>query len=180
MRFINHDEKQGPTSLHIEECEVPSYNPEVERLIRVEATAVNRADLLQSMGKYPPPQGVTNIIGLECSGYLVDPQTNQVTGEKVMALVSGGAYAQYVKVHKDHLMQLPKNMDFATSAAIPEAWITAYQLLHKIAKIKEGETALILAAASGVGTCLIQLCKYAGASSIAVSSSYDKLQRCKE
>ena len=76
-------------------------------------------------------------------------------------------------------MNIPKGMDFNTAAAIPEAWITAYQLLHKVAQIKEEETALIMAGASGVGTVLIQLCKFAGAHSVAVCSSHEKIERCK-
>ena len=76
-------------------------------------------------------------------------------------------------------MNVPRGMDFATAAAIPEAWITAYQLLFKVAKIQKDETALIMAGASGVGTVLIQLCKYVGASSIAVCSSHEKIERCK-
>lgn len=92
----------------------------------MEATAVNRADLLQSQGKYPPPRGVTNIIGLECAGYLVDPETNEVTDQKVMALLPGGGYAQFVKVNKHHLMNTPEGFSFEEAAAIPEAWVTAY------------------------------------------------------
>lgn len=77
-------------------------------------------------------------------------------------------------------MQVPKNMDFPTSASIPEAWLTAYQLLFKVAEAKKGETALVLAAASGVGSCLLQLCKFAGIDAIAVSSCPEKLKICKD
>ena len=108
---------------------MPEYNPEKEVLIKVEATAVNRGDLLQSYGKYPPPRGVTDIIGLECAGYLVDPVTKEITDKKVMALLSGGGYAQFAKVNKDHVMSIPKGLSFEMAAAIPEAWTTAYQLL---------------------------------------------------
>ena len=86
---------------------------------------------------------------------------------------------RFAKVHKHHIMDIPRGVEFTTAAAIPEAWITAYQLLFKVAKIKEDETALIMAGASGVGTVLIQLCRYAGASSIAVCSSHEKIERCK-
>ena len=92
-----------------------------------------------------------------------------------MALLSGGGYADFVKVHKDHVMRVPDNITFEQAAALPEAWITSYQLLIKIAKLQEDETAIILAGASGVGTALIQLCKYRGAHSVAICSTHEKL-----
>ena len=91
---MNHDTNIGFSSLTVAECDVPLFNPDKETLIKVEATAVNRADLLQVQGKYPPPKGVTDILGLECSGYLVDPKTNEITDRRVMGLLSGGGYAQ--------------------------------------------------------------------------------------
>ena len=94
MRYMAHDPAVGPESLTVQTCSVPTYNPEKEALIKIEATAANRADLLQSQGKYPPPKGITDIIGLECAGYLVDPETNEITDRRVMALLSGGGYAQ--------------------------------------------------------------------------------------
>ena len=101
---------------------------------------------------------MTETIGLECAGYQVDPETNEITDRKVMALLSGGGYAQFAKVHKDHIMNVPKGLSFSQAAGIPEAWITAYQLLYRVAQVQEGETVLIHSSASGVGTCLIQLC----------------------
>lgn len=98
---------------------------------------------------------MTGIIGLECSGYLVDPRTNEVTDRRVMALLSGGGYADFAKVHKNHFIDVPSSVSFEQAAAIPEAFITAFQLLHTVGNIKEGETALILAGASGVGTSMI-------------------------
>ena len=79
MKYMRHDPNIGPESLSVAVGDVPEYDPEKEVLIKVEATAVNRADLLQSHGKYPPPKGVTDVIGLECAGYLVDPKTNEIT-----------------------------------------------------------------------------------------------------
>jgi len=89
-------------------------------------------------------------------------------------------FSRFAKVHKDHIMNMPQGMSFETAAAIPEAWVTAYQLMFKVAKIQQDETALIMAGASGVGTVLIQMCKYVGAHSIAVCSSWEKLERCKQ
>jgi tumor protein p53-inducible protein 3 len=96
-----------------------------------------------------------------------------------MALLSGGGYAQFAKVHKDHVIDIPDELSFEKAACIPEKFLTAYQILHHIADIQPDETALILAGASGVGTSMIQLCDYAGASSIAISSSDSKLEQCK-
>ena len=93
MRYIAHEPKGGPESLSVKTCDVPTYDTEKELLIKVEATSANRADLLQTRGQYPPPKGVTNIIGLECSGYVVDPKTNVITDRRVMALLSGGGYS---------------------------------------------------------------------------------------
>jgi tumor protein p53-inducible protein 3 len=164
----------------VNECDTPEYDSSTEVLIKVEATAVNRADLLQSNGKYPPPKGASEILGLECTGYLVDANTNTVTDRKVMALLSGGGWADFARVHKDHVMDIPKDMSFNDAAAIPEQWITAYQLLFDVAKAKEGETALVLAAASGVGTSIIQLCKAAGLNSIAACRTVSKISKCRE
>jgi len=180
MKFMDFDPKIGPSSVEPSECETPSYDKQSEVLIKVEATAVNRADLLQSNGKYPPPAGASEILGLECTGYLVDPRTDIITDRKVMALLSGGGFADFARVHKDHVIDIPKGMTFGQAAAIPEQWITAYQLLFDVAKAKEGETALVLAAASGVGTSLIQLCKSAGLNSIAGCRTVSKINKCRE
>jgi len=111
---------------------------------------------MQRQGVYPPPPGVTPILGLECAGEIVDPVTLEPTGERVAALLSGGGYAQYAKVRRSHTFPLV-NSDFSwvEAAAIPEVWLTAFQLLFMIAKAQSGETALIHAAASGVGTAML-------------------------
>jgi tumor protein p53-inducible protein 3 len=180
MKYIAHEDKQGPDGISVQEGPVPIYDKDNEVLIKVEACAANRADLLQSRGQYPPPPGVTKVIGLECAGYVVDPKTNVITDRRVMALLSGGGYAQFAKVHKDHVIDIPEELSFETAACIPEKFLTSYQILHKIADIQEDETVLILAGASGIGTSMIQLCNYAGASSIAISSSDAKLEQCKK
>ena len=96
-------------------------------MIKVEATAVNRADTLQRMGKYPPLPGVTEVIGLECSGQIVDPVSLEPTGEKVMALLPGGGYAQYAKVLRSHTVPFGcPTWDYKTAAAVPEVWCTAF------------------------------------------------------
>ena len=135
MKYMAHDPSVGPKSLSVKSCELPEYDKESEVLIKIEATACNRADLLQSQGKYPPPTGVTDIIGLECAGYLVDPVTNEITDRKVCALLSGGGYAEFAKVHRKHILDIPEGLSFEQAACIPEAWVTAYQLLVKVANI---------------------------------------------
>ena len=142
------------------------------------ATGLNRADILQTKGMYNPPKGASPILGLEAAGFLVDPHNDTVSDQPVACLLSGGGYADYARVHKGHLMKIPKGFSFTDAAAIPEQWITAYQLLHFIARIKEDETCLIHGAAGGVGTCLIQLTELAKAHSIAVASTSDKVKFC--
>lgn len=126
MKYIGHEPKEGPDGITVKEGAVPIYDKGSEVLIKIEAVAANRADLLQTRGQYPPPPGVTNIIGLECSGYLVDPKTNVITDRRVMALLSGGGYAQFAKVHKDHVIDIPDELSFETAACIPEKFLTAY------------------------------------------------------
>ena len=128
-----------------------------EVIVRVRATAVNRADLLQAAGKYPPPPGASEILGLEAAGEV------EGTGERVFFLLTGGGYAGKVAVPHGMLMPVPAGMTFEDAAAIPEAWFTAYLNLFREAGLRKGETALIHAAGSGVGTAAVQLAKRAGA-----------------
>jgi tumor protein p53-inducible protein 3 len=146
--------------------------------MKVEAFAINRADILQRKGKYPPPKGVTTIMGLECAGYLVEDGKTD-TNKKYMALLSGGAYAEYVAVNKNHIMEVPENIDIVSAAAIPEVWLTAYGLC-KIARIRPNDYCLIHAASSGVGTALIQLVNFYKAKSICLVSNEKKATFCYE
>ncbi len=139
-----------------------------EVVVRVRATAVNRADLLQAAGKYPPPPGAPEILGLEAAGEV------EGTNERVFFLLTGGGYAEKVAVPRGMLMAIPPGMSFEEAAAIPEAWITAYLNLFREAGLKRGETVLIHAAASGVGTAAIQLARRAGARVMATVRSTEK------
>jgi putative PIG3 family NAD(P)H quinone oxidoreductase len=132
-----------------------------EVLVRVRATAVNRADLLQAAGKYPPPPGESEILGLEASGLV------EGTDERVCFLLPGGGYAQRVAVPRGMLMPIPAGLSFEEAAAIPEAWFTAYLNLFREGALAAGEVVLLHAAASGVGTAAVQLAKAAGASVVA-------------
>lgn len=149
-------------------------------LIRVTATALNRADLLQKRGVYPPPPGESEILGLEASGVIADigpgVKGRWILGSEVMALLGGGGYAEYVAVPEELVMPVPSPLNLYQAAALPEAWLTAYQLLHFIAKVKPNETVLIHAGASGIGTAAIQLVRLSRAIPIVTAGSPEKLK----
>lgn len=157
-------------------AEVPDPTPGPGQvLVYVAATALNRADILQREGKYPPPAGVTDILGLEMAGTVIEVGEgvkNFAVGDNVCALLPGGGYAQQIAVDEDLCLRLPERLSFTKAAAIPEAFLTAFQALHWIADVQPGETVLIHAGASGVGTAAIQLAKLAGARVIATASGH--------
>lgn len=161
---------------------VPSLR-EKEVLVKIAYTAINRADTLQRTSKYPPPPGCTDILGLEATGTVaaLGPGTSGrwALGSRVMALLPGGGNAEWVAVHEDHLLAVPEGMPWATAAAIPETWLTAYQLLFMVGQLRAGETVLIHAAGSGVGTAATQLAASAGATVIAVAGADSKLEVAK-
>ncbi|XP_043119458.1 quinone oxidoreductase PIG3 [Puntigrus tetrazona] len=148
-------------------------------LIRVAATALNRADLLQKKGLYPSPPEESEILGLEASGEIADVgpgvKGKWKPGSKVMALLGGGGYAEYVAVPEEHVMSVPSALTLYQAAALPEAWLTAYQLLHFVAKVKPDETVLIHAGASGVGTAAIQLVRLSRAIPVVTAGTTEKL-----
>jgi putative PIG3 family NAD(P)H quinone oxidoreductase len=155
---------------------------ESQVLIKIKATALNRADILQRRGKYPPPNGESQILGLEIAGEIVvcgEKVTRWSPGDNVCGLISGGGYAEYAVIHEQHAMPIPNGLTFVEAAAIPEAFLTAWQALHWHANIKKGQQVLLHAAASGVGSAAIQLIKKAGAEAIAVSST-EKHALCKK
>lgn len=170
----------GPEVLKIEQVETPTPQPG-EVLVRVRATALNRADLLQRRGFYPPPKGAPDILGLEMAGEVEQIGENVsgvAIGDRVYALLPGGGYAQYVSVPAGMLMKLPEGMTFAQGAAIPEAFLTAYLNLFTMGRLSPQETVLVHAGASGVGTSAIQLIRLAGARSIVTAGSDSKIERC--
>ena len=139
-----------------------------EVLVKIEAAALNRADLMQRDGDYPPPPGCPEWMGLEISGEIVEvgdgakQKSNWKTGDKVCALLGGGGYAEYVAVKYDMLMPVPKNCTMVEAAAIPEAFATAYLNLFIEGKIKEGNTLLMHAGASGLASVIIPMAKAFG------------------
>ncbi len=152
-----------------------------EVLVRVKAAGVNRADLLQRQGLYPAPPGVReDIPGLEFAGKvqkLGEGAAGWKAGDRVMGLVSGAAYSEYVRCPERLLMRIPSGLSFVKAAAIPEVFITAYDALFNRIQLRRGETLLIHAAASGVGTAAIQLARTKGVHVFGTSSSSSKLER---
>lgn len=169
MKAILVPKPGGPDALVYGDAPDPVAGPG-EVVVRVRATAVNRADLLQAEGKYPPPPGAPEILGLEAAGEV------EGTGEKVFFLLSGGGYAERVAVPSAMLMPVPARLSLAEAAAIPEAWFTAYLNLFHEGGLRAGERLLVHAAASGVGTAAIQLAKRAGCSVVATARSEKKCE----
>ena len=169
-----------PSVLQPGDVDTPAPGPQ-QILVRVHATAINRADLLQRRGFYPAPPGYPdNIPGLEYAGvvaHLGDGATCWSVGDKVMGLVGGGAYAEYVVVHEAEAMPMPATLSFEEAAAIPEVFFTAYDALNERLHVRAGETVLIHAVASGVGTAAVQLARHAGCRVIGTARSQDKLER---
>lgn len=170
----------GPEVLQVRNVEDPTYGPN-DVLVRVHATALNRADLLQRRGRYPAPEGVPqDILGLEMAGTIVEVGENVelwAPGDPVFALMPGGAYAEFVSLPASMVLLMPPNLDFAQAASIPEVFITAYDALFNRLYLSPGESVLIHAAGSGVGTAAVQLAHAIGAVTLGTASSTDKLQR---
>ncbi|EGR30536.1 tumor protein p53 inducible protein 3, putative [Ichthyophthirius multifiliis] len=175
MKHIHLNGFGGVDILQIKQSPIPVCS-EKEVLIKIQSTALNRADILQRQGKYSPPKSASQILGLEAAGYLLDE--NGKEKKKVMALLSGGGYAQYTKVHQDHIIEIPENLNFSEAASITECWLTAFMLLRFIGKLQKNENVLIYAGASGVGTAAIQLCKHYEANAIITTSSKEKVDFC--
>lgn len=152
--------------------------------VRVRAAGLNRADILQRLGRYPTPAGFPqNIPGLEFAGE-VDEVGERVStwhvGQRVFGITAGGAQAEFLNVPENHLAEVPGNFDWAQAAAVPEVFITAHDALFTRAQLSCGENVLIHAAGSGVGTAAIQLAQAAGANVIGTSRTSDKLERAKD
>jgi len=154
-----------------------------EVLIRIKASAINRADLLQRSGNYPVPPGASPILGLECAG-VVEEVGGQVKnfrkGDEVCALLAGGGYAEKVSVPSGQVLKIPKGFSFEQAAALPEVFATAYFNLYMEANLSVGEKALIHAGASGVGTAAIQICKVKGNPCFVTAGTKEKISRCME
>ncbi len=180
IQVINNDEQN---TLEIGTVPDPELSAKTIR-VKIKATALNRADLLQRTGNYPPPKGASEILGLEMAG-IVEKVGNEVTkwnlGDRVFGLLAGGGYAEYCTIHEDIAMKIPENLPFDKAAAIPETFLTAFQALDWLGKLQEKETVLIHAAGSGVGTSAIQLAHHLyDAQIIATAGKQHKLDAAKE
>jgi putative PIG3 family NAD(P)H quinone oxidoreductase len=171
----------GPEVLTPSELPQPIPGPD-QLLVHVKACALNRADLLQRRGKYPPPPGESDILGLEIAGQVVGMGSNVTgfgCGEKVFGLVGSGGYAEYCLLDQGMAMQIPENFSYAQAAAIPEAFLTAQEALFSLGQLSQYETVLIHAGGSGVGSAALQLAAQVNANVFTTTSTADKYERIK-
>lgn len=182
MKAIDVTGPGGPENLVVAEVPSPVPGPG-EVLIEVTAAGVNRADLLQRQGFYPPPPGASSILGLECSGTVVEPggaSSPWPPGDQVCALLSGGGYAQQVVVPIGQVMPLPEGIDLISAASFPEVAATVYSNLHDVARVAPGEWLLVHGGGSGIGTFAIQWASALGVRVIVTVGSDIKAQKCLE
>ncbi|HUQ58446.1 NAD(P)H-quinone oxidoreductase [Lentzea sp.] len=182
MRAITVRDPGGPEVLEWTEVPDPVPGPG-EVLIDVAASAVNRADLLQRQGFYPPPKGASDIIGLECSGTIAavgEGVTGWDVGDEVCALLAGGGYAEKVVVPAPQVLPLPQGVDVVTAAALPEVACTVWSNVVMDGRLKLGETFLVHGGAGGIGTHAIQVAKALGATVAATAGSDERLRKCAE
>jgi putative PIG3 family NAD(P)H quinone oxidoreductase len=165
---------------------VPAFHPVPQPgsgciLVKVEAAGVNRPDVLQRRGLYPPPPGASEIPGLEIAGEVValGGKTSRFNiGDKVCALVAGGGYAEYCIVHESNALPVPHGLRMAEAAAVPETFFTVWSNLFQRGKLRAGETVLVHGGASGIGTTAIMLAKAFGATVIVTVGSEEKRRAC--
>ncbi len=182
MRVIVIAQPGGPEVLELREA--PSPEPSRgEVRVRVRATAVNRADLLQRLGLYPaPPGSPADIPGLEIAGEVdaVGPDVTELSlGDRVFGIVGGGGYAEQLTVHARALARMPDGMSFTDAAAVPEAFVTAWDAMVDQAGLMAGEIVLVHAVGSGVGTAALQIAKAIGARTVGTARTADKLERAR-
>lgn len=178
MRYIQcHEGGQ----MDIAQVSLPALQPG-QVLVKVRSFGINRADLLQRQGKYPPPPGESDILGLEVAGEVTDcgDCDNWQVGDRVCGLVAGGGYAEYVAVNAEHLMRVPDTLELMDAGGLAEVFLTAYQALFLLGNLQAGESVLIHAGASGVGSAAIQLARFKGARVAVTASSENKLGFCQQ
>ncbi len=180
MRAIQFEEAGDEGVLRIADVEPPRLGAGRLR-IEVAATALNRADLLQRQGHYPPPPGASSILGLECSGVVgevADDVTGWQSGDRVMALLSGGGYAEQVVVHAGSCLPVPEGMDLVEAAGLPEVLLTVFLNVFELAGLASGGWLLVHGGGSGIGTAAIQMARAASARVIVTAGSDEKCERC--
>jgi putative PIG3 family NAD(P)H quinone oxidoreductase len=184
MKAVYIREFGGPEHLEVRQIADPRTPGEDEVLIRVRAAGLNRADLLQVRGSYPPPTGYSpNIPGLEFAGEVIAAGASAGRGrpgERVFGITAGEAQAEKLLITHDLIAPIPVNLSFKEAAAIPEAFVTAHDAVFSQARLRANQTLLIHAVGSGVGLAALQLGKAAGAFVVGTSRTEDKLERCRE
>jgi putative PIG3 family NAD(P)H quinone oxidoreductase len=182
MRAITVAQPGGPENLRLEEVPTPSAGPG-EVLIKIVAAGLNRADVMQRMGFYPPPPGASDILGLEASGIVqqvADDVSGFAPGDLVCALLTGGGYAEYVNVPATQVLPVPAGVAITEAAGLPEVAATVLSNLMMTAHLSPGETLLIHGGSSGIGTHAIQFAKALGATVAVTAGSDAKLDLCGE
>ncbi|MBO6805432.1 MAG: NAD(P)H-quinone oxidoreductase [Thalassospira sp.] len=182
MKAVEITKDADKPALVVGEIALPDYGPD-EVLIRVAASGVNRPDLMQVAGMYPPPPGASEIPGLELAGEIVaigSNVTDWACGDKVCALVTGGGYAQYAAVPAAQCLPVPDGLTMTQAAGLPETFFTVWHNVFDKAALKTGETFLVHGGTSGIGTTAIQLAKAFGAKVIATAGSQEKCQACRD
>jgi len=182
MQAITVDSPGNEDAMKLGDAPAPELQPESLR-IRVAASAVNRADLLQRQGLYPPPPGASAVLGLECAGEVIEVDegvSGWKPGDRAMALLAGGGYAEEVVVHAGSAMHVPERLTLVEAAAVPEVFLTVFLNVFQLGGLEPGGAALVHGGGSGIGTAAIQLVKAAGATAIVTAGSDEKCARCRE
>ncbi len=180
MTHVALDQPGGPEAMRLAKGALPVLKPG-EVLVRVEAAGINRPDVLQRMGAYPPPKDASPILGLEVAGEVVAVAagvTGFRPGDRVTALANGGGYAEYCAVPATQALPFPKTYDAVKAAALPETFFTVWANLFQMAGLTEGESVLIHGGSSGIGTTAIQLARAFGAEVYATAGSAEKCAAC--
>ena len=176
MQAIVQTDTSDPQALELTTVPLPELK-EGEVLVKVHAAGVNRGDLMQAKGMYPPPKGESEIMGLECAGTIADPgTTGRQPGEEVGCLLAGGGYAEYVAVPEGQLTPKPTNLTLTETAGVVEAAATVWSNLGMVAGLQSGDKVLIHGGAGGIGSFAIQLCKAMGCEVAVTAGSAEKLE----
>jgi NADPH2:quinone reductase len=181
MRGVTATAPGGPDVLEVGEHPTPAPGPH-EVLVKVAAAGVNRPDVLQRAGHYPPPKGASPILGLEVAGEVVHcgrEARRWAVGDRVCALVPGGGYAEYVAVAEDNCLPVPAGLSMEEAAALPETFFTVWSNVFDRGRLQAGEWFMVHGGSSGIGTTAIQLAKAFGARVIATAGSAEKCEACR-
>ncbi len=182
MRAVLIDKPGDESVLRVGEAPAPELGPDDLR-IRVRGFAVNRADIMQRQGAYPPPPGASTLLGLECAGEVIEVGARVRgwrSGQRAMALLAGGGYAEEVVVDAGSAMPVPDALSDVEAAALPEVFLTVFLNVFRLAALPAAGWLLVHGGGSGIGTAAIQLAKAAGARSIVTAGSDEKCARCRE